>query len=356
MVKEPAVVLTNGWLDNIHAKAAHGLLRGSDRFEILALIDPVHAGKDAGEVMDGKPNHIPIFPTITESIHHLSIKPVYCLVGVTAQGGKLPDSLRTAIVESIRQGLSVVSGMHTYLTDDPEFKDLASKNNVQLIDIRKSRPIKEMRFWSGEIFSIKIPRIAVLGMDCAIGKRTTAKLLMEMCRKNGIDTQLIYTGQTGWLQGLKHGFILDAVINDFIGGEIERVIVECARESSPELMFVEGQSSLRNPSGPCGSELLLSGNIKGVILQHAPGRKLFEGLEKHGCRIPSLEEEIQLIRIFGAKTLAVTLNEEGMHHQDMMKYQKRMEAELKIPVVRPLKESPQKVLPVIREFMENNGE
>jgi uncharacterized NAD-dependent epimerase/dehydratase family protein len=101
-------------------------------------------------------------------------------------------------------------------------------------------------------------------MDCAVGKRTTGTLLLELCRKNGIKAEMIYTGQTGWMQGLKHGFIFDATVNDFISEEIERVIIECDRESSPDLILIEGQSSLRNPSGPCGSDILLSGDVKGL--------------------------------------------------------------------------------------------
>ena len=55
-------------------------------------------------------------------------------------------------------------------------------------------------------------------------------------------------------------------------GELEHAIVSCWEEAHPDLILLEGQSSLRNPSGPCGSEFLLSGGARGVILQHAPGR------------------------------------------------------------------------------------
>ena len=35
-----ALLYSGGLLDDIHAKTAHGLLRYSDRFQILGLIDP----------------------------------------------------------------------------------------------------------------------------------------------------------------------------------------------------------------------------------------------------------------------------------------------------------------------------
>ena len=96
--------------------------------------------------------------------------------------------------------------------------------------------------------------------------------------------------------------MLDALPNDFVTGELEHAILSCARELSPELILLEGQSALRNPSGPCGSELILSGAARGVILQHAPGRRFFEGHERR-VRIPPVEEEIELIRLLGARTL-----------------------------------------------------
>jgi uncharacterized NAD-dependent epimerase/dehydratase family protein len=351
MIKRTAIVLTNGWLDKIQGKTAHGLLRGSDRFEILSLVDPVYFGRDAGEFLDGKPLNIPIYPTVEETIKNLSSKPAYCIVGVALHGGILPETLRNEIIQAMKNGLSIVSGLHSYLGDDQEFSQIAREFEVEIIDIRKPRPIKELRFWHGEIYRVKTPRIAMLGTDCAIGKRTTGKLVMEMCRRNGIKTEMIFTGQTGWMQGFKHGFIFDATLNDFIGGEIERVILECDLESSPELILIEGQASLQNPSGTCGSELLLSGNIKGVILQHAPGRKYFEGFEYLEKPLPSVEKEIELIQFYGAKTLAVTLHEEGMNDRKLQKYQSEMRRKLGLPVIRPLKEGVEKLLPTIKEYM-----
>lgn len=352
MIGGRAIVLTNGWLDEIHAKTAHGLLRRSERFEILCLVDPKDAGKDAGEILDGKTRSIPIYATVTEALSRLAVQPDYCLVGVAMHGGKLPVTLRSEILTAMRNSLSIVSGLHSLLCDDPEFSQVAAECGVELIDIRKPRPARDLQFWSGKIYSVKTPRIALLGTDCAVGKRTTGQFLVKMCRENNIHAEMIYTGQTGWMQGWKHGFIFDATINDFIGGEIERVILECERESQPDLIFIEGQSSLRNPSGPCGAEFLLSGDVRAVILQHAPGREFFDGLENNPRgRVPDVKEEIELIRFYGAQTLAVTLKEENWEDRKMQQYQAELEKQLGIPVVRPLKEGVERLLPAVREYI-----
>ena len=97
---------------------------------------------------------------------------------------------------------------------------------------------------------------------------------------------MIYTGQTGWIQGARYGIVLDAIVNDFVPGELEHAIVRCDREVEPDLIVIEGQSCLRNPSGPCGAEMLLSAAARGVVLQHAPGRDYLEGQRRTGSADP----------------------------------------------------------------------
>ena len=59
--------------------------------------------------------------------------------------------------------------------------------------------------------------------------------------------------------------------------------------------------------------------------------------------------------MYGAKTLAVTLNEEGWDDDKMRIYQEQLSEKLSIPVIRPLKDDVEKLVPVIREFMENSA-
>jgi len=353
MIQGDAVVFTNGLLHTNFAKTCHGLLRGGKRFKVLGVVDNLHAGKDAGEVMDGKHRGVHVYKSVKEFLEQCPQKPGYFVVGVAFPGGQLPDSCRKEIILAMKNGLSIVCGLHQFLNDDPVFRKTAEEEGVELIDIRKPSPSNELHFWNGDIFSVKTPKIAVLGTDCAVGKRTTCRFLLETCNAHGIKTEMIYTGQTGWMQGYDHGFIFDATPNDFVGGEIERVILECERDAKPDLMVIEGQSSLSNPSGPCGSEFLLSGNVKGVILQHAPARIYFEDLEDVGCKIPPLEEEIELIRRFGSEVLAITLNEEKMENTAMVTYAKQLEEELSIPVNRPFIDGVEPLIPVIREFIRN---
>ncbi len=348
MKAENAIVLTNGLLHLDFAKTCHGLLRGSERFTVIAVIDPVHAGSDAGMVMEGRENGVPVLASVDEYLGSALPSCRQCVVGVAFPGGKLPESIRGEIRSAIINRMHITCGLHTMLADDPEFSLLARQAEVRLHDIRRPRPTSELSFWSGAIYQVQTPVVAVLGMDCAVGKRTTCRFLRDACLSEGIQAEMIYTGQTGWMQGYRHGFIFDATLNDFISGEIERVILECERDSRPDLILVEGQSALRNPAGPCGSEFILSGNVKGVILQHIPGRECYEDTT---VPIKSIETEIELIRLYGAEVLAVTLNSLHIRGEAMREYRLDLEKRLGMPVSAPLEDGVGGLLPILRQFM-----
>lgn len=345
-IRGKAIVITGGYLDTSTAKTAHGLLRGTERFDILGVIDPKFAGKDAGEVMQGQSLGIKVFATVKEYLQTQgTLRPDFCIVGVATHGGYLPPSLKEELLFAAHQGIHLVSGLHYMLHEDIDFQQVVQESKIQIFDIRRIRPRKELRFWTGEIYQVKTPKIAVLGTDCALGKRTTCRFLLETCQSAGIRTEMIYTGQTGWMQGYKHGFIFDTTINDFISGEVERVIVACDRQEKPDLILLEGQSALRNPSGPCGAEFLISGNIHHVVLQHNPIRKYYDDTK---VLIPAIESEIELIKFYGAEVIALTLNEEGMSKQEILEYQQEMTQKLGIPVLRPLQGELVQLIPKIQ--------
>ncbi|MDX2447921.1 MAG: DUF1611 domain-containing protein [Desulfobacterales bacterium] len=353
-MKDSAVIITNGKLATLDGKTAHGLIRGSERFDVLAVIDHAHAGKDVREIVPRASKQIPIYASMNTYLQRSHHKPDYCILGVALPGGKLPREFIGEIQAALENGISVISGLHQHLSDNPVLRETAVQHQAEIIDIRKPCSADKLHFWNGAVMGVTTPKIAVLGIDCTVGKRTTCRFILETCLKHGIQTEMIYTGQTGWLQGYKHGFILDATPNDFVSGEIEKAIIECDRQSQPELILIEGQSSLMNPSGPCGSEFLLSGNIKGVVLQHVPFRNYFDELESIGCQLPAIENEIALIRAYGAETLAVTLNGTGGTSKELTEYRDQLSARLSIPILLPLQDGLEELIPVIQNYMGSN--
>ena len=213
--------------------------------------------------------------------------------------------------QAVQLALNVDCGLHDFLSDDPEISDLAARKGVVIRDIRKPPPRDALHFFSGRIESVGAFKIAVLGTDSAVGKRTTAWILVQAFESLGLRTELIGTGQTAWMQGAQYTLVLDSLVNDFVSGEIEHAIVRAWTETRPEVIVIEGQGSLMNPAYPGGFEILAAGRPDVVVLQHAPARRDYDGFP--GYPIQPLVHQIQAIQMISGRPVgAVTLNHEDL--------------------------------------------
>jgi uncharacterized NAD-dependent epimerase/dehydratase family protein len=306
-----ALVICDGYFDTPVGKTAHGLVRGTDRYRVVGVIDSANAGRDAGEVLDGKPVGIPVYPSLGEAMASLPEKPDYLVLGMATDGGVLPSEVRPALVEALRLGIGVDSGLHQRLGEDPELAAAAEAGGVVIRDIRRSKPFDELHFFEGRIEEVGALRIAVLGTDSAVGKRTTARLLMQELRARGIPTEMIGTGQTAWFQGLEYCTLLDATINDFVAGEIEHAVHQAWLEKRPRVILLEGQGCLTNPAFPGGFELLAAGRPHAIVLQHAPKRRYYDGFP--GYELAGVEREKAIVELLSQRpVVAITINHEEM--------------------------------------------
>lgn len=350
-MKKNAIVLTGGFLRGNSAKTAHGLIRGSDRFNIVAIIDPVSAGKDAGEELDGKSRNIPVYADIGEFLEKSTAMAEYCIIGVATKGGVIPQEMRRLLRDALIGGLSLVNGLHEYISDIPELADLARERGLEIADIRKPKKVKDLHFWTGAISKVLCPKVAVLGTDCALGKRTTTRMLTQSMVEKGYKAEMIYTGQTGWMQGARFGFIFDSTLNDFVSGELEHAVVSCYEATRPDIIFIEGQSSLTNPSGPAGAEWIVSAAATNVILQHDPARICYKDMDHYGARIPPVKDVIEMIRMYGGNTIAITVNTAQMSPTDARAWAREQQDLLNVPVILPLEDGVGQLVPLFEEMI-----
>jgi len=231
-------------------------------------------------------------------------------------GGRLSKEGRRDVIKAIRSGLNVDSGLHDFLSEDIEISGLALAHGVQIRDVRKTPPRKELHFFEGKIEEVTSLKVAVLGTDSAVGKRTTAWILRDALQAAGYSAEMIGTGQTAWMQGVKYGIILDSLINDFVSGEIEHAVWTAWQETRPDIIIIEGQGSLMNPAYPGGFEILAAGRPDVVILQHAPARKDYDSFP--GYPIHPVEKQIQAVELISGKpVVAVTVNRENMTSEEV---------------------------------------
>lgn len=352
-----AVVYCEGAFTTTYGKTAHGLVRRTRRYHVAGVIDSSVSGRDAGGVLDGRPNGIPVVDSLSTALATAEAAGTplsHFVIGIAPDGGRLSPAIRDAIAEAIESGLSVDSGLHDFLNDDPEISALAASKGVMLRDVRRTPPRDALHAFTGKIDEVDAYRLAILGTDSAIGKRTTAWVLVEGLEAAGVRAEMVGTGQTAWMQGARYGVLLDSLINDFVAGEIEHAVWTAWDEARPEAIVLEGQGSLMNPAYPGGFELLAAGRPHGIVVQHAPARKEYDGFP--GYPLHPLETQIEAIELLsGRPVIAVTINHENLDADSVRSAADDIERRTGLPATDVLLDGPAKLVGAVRSRMAEDG-
>jgi uncharacterized NAD-dependent epimerase/dehydratase family protein len=200
--------------------------------------------------------------------------------------------------------------------------------------------------FNGSIAKVTCPRIAVLGTDGAIGKRTTATILTRALNERGIKAVMVGTGQTGIIQGARYGVALDAIPCQFCSGELEASVVEAFEGEHPDVIIIEGQGALSHPAYLTSGFILRGGRPDAVILQHAPARRRLGDFPD--LPTPTPASEIDLIQTFAdTKVIGLTINHEEMTDAEVSAAIILYELELGLPATDALTRSPDRLVEMV---------
>lgn len=348
-----AIVYCEGAYNTPNGKTSHGLVRFTRRYRVLSLVDSRHAGRDAAEVLDGQSKNIPIYASIDEALkmsRRAGVPASHLVVGLAPDGGRLSAEVRLDVKKAIEHGLNVDSGLHDFLSEDPEMMALAARHRVEIRDIRKPPARSRLHFFSGKIEAVKALKVAVLGTDSAVGKRTTAWLIVGGFQEQGVSAEMIGTGQTAWMQGARFGVIIDALVNDFVSGEIEHAVWRAWKETAPRVIVIEGQGSLMNPAYPGGFEILAAGRPDVIVLQHAPARLEYDAFP--GYPIQPLARQIQVIELLAAKpVVALAINHENLSGDQIPLMCEAIKTAIGLPAFDVLRDGPGELLSVLMPYL-----
>ncbi|QEA29648.1 DUF1611 domain-containing protein [Microbacterium sp. CBA3102] len=330
-----AIVYCEGQFGEQDGKTANGLVRHSEKYEILSVIDSTRAGADAGMLLDGTANGLPIVSDLVTGIAHAGHVPDYLICGVAPADGLLSAGQRTVLLDGIARGMHIINGLHEFLTDDAEFVAAALLAGVTITDIRRPREKKDLHLFSGRIFDVTCPRIAILGTDGAIGKRTTATILVRALNERGIHAVMVGTGQTTIIQGGRYGVALDALVPQYCSGEVENQVVAAFEGEDPDVIIVEGQGALSHPAYITSAHILRGSRPAGVIVQHAPGRTVLGDFPM--VAMPTVDSEIALIEAFAdTRVIGVTVNHENLSADQLTAAIDGIEIDTGLPATDPL--------------------
>lgn len=340
---ESAIVYSENEFGKIDGKVANGLVRHSEKYKIVGVIDSSKAGLDALEYLDGIKSGILIHLDIDTTLENLTEVPQYFIYGIAPLESFLHQTQRDVIFYAMSKGMNIVNGLPEFLTEDEEFVNKALEYNVKIYDIRKPPERKDLHNFTGRIVNVKIPVVAVMGTDCAVGKRTTAVCLVEALKKEGLKAVFVTTGQTGLLQGSRYGVAIDVLTSGFSTGEVENAVVNACEREEADIIIVEGQGALSHPAFTSSSAILRGALPKAVIIQHPPRRVTH--CDYPAFPMPTLESEIELIELFSkSKVIAITINHEDMTDDEVKSCIVEYEYKYELPTTDVLKQGPDKLV------------
>jgi len=328
----PAIVISEGGFGDGLGKSANGLARFSRKYALMGIVDSRHVGKTADQVLEAaKP--IPIFGSMEEAYEKAEQKPQCIIMGLATYDGMFPQELRSIFIKAMEMGMDVVNGLHEFLTEDEEFIRVMERTGRDIWDIRKPPKKREMRVLNGEIYKKKTPVVLLLGTDGGVGKRTTQMFMFEKLEDLGISVRLVTTGQTGAMQGARHRVAVDALPAEFISGAVERKVVDACEHG--DIVIVGGQGALDHPAYITTAYIIRGSNPDAIILQVPPARKTRAGFSQF--ELPPVKEAMSLIEHFaGTKIVAISINHEGMSHEEVDAIVKEYEETFGIPTFDPI--------------------
>jgi len=319
-----AIILAEGKLGVFTAKTATCIIRYRTD-EVLAVIDSSKAGATVGQHLNVG-GDIPIVSSVGET---LDMKPDTLILGIAPPGGGLPKEFRGHILDAVKAGMNVLSGLHVFLNDDPEISAAAAEAGVTLTDLRQVP--EKLPIGQNLARETKCLRVLTTGTDCNVGKMVAAWEIAAELRRRGRDAEFIATGQTGMiLSGA--GMALDRMISDFVSGAAEKLVLDNAGH---EILIFEGQGTLQHPSYSGVTLSLLHGVApQAIVLVHHATRKLINNYE---IPILPLAEQVKLYEyiaglVNGAKVVGIALNCADMDEKSTLEAVESAKKETGLPV------------------------
>jgi len=316
-------ILAHESFDYILSKTGNMLIRYKPN-EVCAVIDRNHCGKTAEDVL-GWGGSIPCVLNFDKAKQYA---PTHLVIGNAPQGGRLDNKSLIEIEKAIDYGCDIVSGMHSLLKNDHYLVNKAKKNNVSLFDLRNAP--NPPHFPRGSWKERKFPVLLVVGSDCDTGKMTTAWEICKELNKRQWNVKFLGTGQTGILLS-GNGVPIDAVVSDFMAGEIEHHLDKFSNDT--DLVIVEGQGALNNMFYSGVTLGLLHGCMpEFLIMTHEPYREL----DVSDYPIPSLEElmtlHLNLLKPFKNSTfVGINLLTLKLNRNEAKKYIQNVNDEFDLP-------------------------
>jgi uncharacterized NAD-dependent epimerase/dehydratase family protein len=331
MPQRRIVILTDGRTNPVNAKTASCVIRYKPE-EVVALLDTTQPGKTSQELL-GVGGSLPVVDKLADAPGANTL-----LIGIAPSGGKLPPAWRKILLEAIERGMNLVSGLHDFLSNDPEISAAAAKRGVEIHDVRRNN---ERDVANRQNLREDCLRIHTVGQDCSVGKMLASVEIAIGLKKRGHDAKFVATGQTGiMIEG--DGCPVDCVVSDFVNGAVEKLVLA---NQHHDILLIEGQGSLSHPRYSAVTLGLLHGCVPhGLILVYEAGRKTVLGMDYVPLtplqKIVEVNETMARLANPLARVIGVAMNSRLLNADEAQAERERVRRELGVPVCDVIRHGP----------------
>jgi uncharacterized NAD-dependent epimerase/dehydratase family protein len=334
------IILTEDRTEPIAAKTAACVIRyGKD--EVVALLDSTQAGKTAQELL-GVGGPIPVVARLEDAPTANTL-----LIGIAPAGGRIPPAWRPIVLAAIERGCDIISGMHEFFGDDPEFAEAARRRGVRLIDVRKN---SERDVANRQNIRPDCLRILTVGQDCSVGKMVVSVELARALEQKGHDAKFVATGQTGILiEG--DGCPVDCVVSDFLNGAVEKLVLANQHHG---ILLIEGQGSITHPRySPVTLGLLHGAMPQGMILCYEAGRTCVHGMNDVPltplAKLRDVYETMASVML-PSRVIGIGLNSRLLSARQASEERDRVRNELGLPTCDVIRDGPDELIDAVLEL------
>ena len=279
-------------------------------------------------------------------------KSLVIMLPIGAEGAALKYA-----VQAIDAGLNVITSFRSLsINENLSLKKFADSKNVVIKEIGPrlevvkmisgTAPLKSCEVLPKISYEPKAPVIFVGGTSQECGKRTTTKKLGIAAIEKGLTPAIISTDEMGLEEPTDFNFRAGSLSAMDVPAAVLSAIKYVEENKNPDIIFIEGQSSLTEMGNPhprgLSAAILIGAAPDAVIVGHRPN---------HPYREPrSIEEEIRAIEaVEPTKVVGLSINLKNADSNMDLEY---FDSKYDLPVEDVYHNGASKLLDAIFEYLE----
>lgn len=340
------VVFADACFGLFTSKIAASFLRyRADR--CVAVIDSSKAGRTVQDVL-GYGGAIPIVKSVSDTLH---FGPEVLIIGKGLHSAELPAGWKAHLLEAMRNRLHIINCIHYRLQTDSDLACCARDHGVTIWET-KDAPMVPLNM--ARVLDLDTLIIHTCGSDSNVGKKTASLEIYLEANRRGIKTGFAATGQSGMMIS-GHGIAIDGVPGDFMGGAVEKTVIEAA--AGNDWVVVEGQGSLNHIAASGVALAILHGALPHVLVFcHRLGLERTKVWNTELRPVPELIRLNEALTVFErpAKVAAISINSAGFSDVDFRREVQKLEDQTGLPVVDPCREGAGQLVEILRKYEKDN--